>query len=339
MPTRRLVSLVILASLAASARAQLLSPYATRVVAYDTRGNAGGGVFAPNNLLGAPQGGGLAQGSLHVHTLGVGGEATLGFDVTIVDGPGCDLIVAENAFLTGGLDVFAEAVFVEVSSDGANFARFPSRYVGPATSPGPYGTRPHGSFSGLAGQTPVLAGSAQAPNADPRDVVESGGDAFDLADLASHPLVAQRLVDLRAIRFVRLVDVRSGLDLDSNGTPILDAGAGSADVDAVIAIHVAEEPAPRGPSVAVRMRPDGTFDLEFGDPDGLADLDLATLRVAAFGQPIDAAALLGALAVTTLTTERIVFTWPYPLPADLRLRVAASVKDRAGARSGDARTR
>lgn len=86
----------------AALQAQLPSPFATRVVSFDTRGNAGGGVFQSSNLLGAPRGGGLAQGSLHVHSLGIGGEATLGFDVTIVDGPGCDLIVSENAFLASG---------------------------------------------------------------------------------------------------------------------------------------------------------------------------------------------------------------------------------------------
>lgn len=205
--------------------------------------------------------------------------------------------------------------------------------------PGGSWVLPHGSFDGLAGQTPVLAGSAATPQADARDVVAAGGDAFDLADLAAHPLVLQRLVDLMAIRFVRLLDVRSGLDVDSLGVPILDATSGSADVDAITAIHFAEDPSPRGPVVDVRVRADGSFDLEFGDPDGLADLDLSTLRIALFGQPIDLGALLSALTITTLTQDRIVLTWPFALPAELRLRVAASVKDVAGHRSGDARTR
>jgi hypothetical protein len=334
-------SVVLLAACCAATTlpAQQLSPHASRVVAVDTRGNAGGGIFAPANLLGAPRGGGLAMGSLHVHSLGIGGEVTLGFDVTLVDGPGADLLVAENPFAAGGLDVFAEAVFVEISSDGLVFARLPSRYAGPASPAGPLGVRPIGSYAGLAGQAPVWAGSAATPQADPRDVVEAGGDAFDFADLAAHPLVVQGRVDLRAIHWVRLIDVRSGQDLDTQGIPILDAESGSADIDALTAIHFAEDPQPNGPRVDVRVRSDGSFDLEFADPDGLADLDLATLRIALFGRPIEPAALLGALGITTLTNDRIVFTWPHALPPELRLHVAASVKDRAGARSGDARVR
>ncbi len=61
-----------------------------------------------------------------VVSLGDGGHALLTFDITISDGPGPDLAVFENAFLVGGpTNVFAELGFVEVSSDGVNFARFP----------------------------------------------------------------------------------------------------------------------------------------------------------------------------------------------------------------------
>lgn len=324
---------VLAAALFAAASVGQNSPFAARVIAFDTRGNAGGGIFAPANMLGAPQGGGLGQGSLHVHSLGSGGWATLGFDVTIVDGPGCDLIVSENAFSAGGFDVFAEAVYVAVSSDGVNFARFPSRYAGPGWAAGALGVRPHGSYAGLAGQSPVF------PFTDPRDVVDAGGDAFDLADLGGDPLVVLGVVDLQAIHFVRLTDVRSGIDRDSNGVPILDAESGSADIDAVTAVHFVGALDPREPVVDVRVRPDGTFDVDLSDPDGLGDLDWGTLRLGLFGRPVDPSAILGACSITTLGPDRVVFTWPFALPADLRFRLAVSVKDRAGHRSGDARTR
>ena len=115
----------------ASVSAQTKSPFATKVVASFTNNNAGGGIFKVQNALGAPRGGGLWAGSTHVHSLGAGGFLTLGFDVTITDGPGADLVVFENPFLTGaGSAVFAEAIYVEVSSDGKQFARFRSDYYG-----------------------------------------------------------------------------------------------------------------------------------------------------------------------------------------------------------------
>ncbi|MGE0142183.1 MAG: hypothetical protein AB7I19_10015 [Planctomycetota bacterium] len=313
--------------------AQTPSAFATAVVAFDTRGGAGGGIFSPTLALGAPQGGGLGVGSTHVHTLGIGGFLTLGFDSPITDGPGVDFLVAENPFLAGGTAVFAEAVFVEVSSDGVHFARFPSRYVGPPTSAGPLGVRPHASFVNLAGQNPVL------PTGDPRDPVLAGGDAFDLDDLASAPEVLAGLVDLSAIAQVRLIDVRSGLDVDSNGAPIRDAESGSADIDGVTVLHFAGQLDPRAPQVAVRLRPDGTFDLELRDVDGLSDIDWASLHLAVFGQPIDPTPLLSAMTWSVPSMDRVVFSWPWPLPTELRLQITLSIRDRAGLRGADAATR
>lgn len=109
-----------------------------------------------------------------------------------------------------------------------------SRYFGPPAPPGAFGVVPIGSYSGLAGQHPVLATS---PTADPRDVCEAEGDAFDLADLAAEPSVLAGLVDLQAITHVRRVDAVSGMSLDSSGARIFDPGSGSADVDAVTVIH------------------------------------------------------------------------------------------------------
>ncbi len=66
---------------------------------------------------------GPAEGtSYDVYCFGRGGEATLTFSAGIRDGDGYDFAVFENAFN----DTFLELAFVEVSSDGRNFVRFPN---------------------------------------------------------------------------------------------------------------------------------------------------------------------------------------------------------------------
>ncbi len=57
-----------------------------------------------------------------VLSLGDGGVATLTFDTIISDHIGWDFAVFENSFSDG----FLELAYVEVSSDGVNFVRFPS---------------------------------------------------------------------------------------------------------------------------------------------------------------------------------------------------------------------
>jgi hypothetical protein len=62
-----------------------------------------------------------------VVSLGDAGEATLTFASPIVNGAGFDFAVFENGFWAGGSGLaFLEYAFVEVSSDGIHFVRFPS---------------------------------------------------------------------------------------------------------------------------------------------------------------------------------------------------------------------
>ncbi|HEB53148.1 MAG TPA: hypothetical protein ENI87_07840 [bacterium] len=331
-PTRFCVATALCALAVSTPLAAQAGVFATSVVSSNTNGNAGGGIFQPSNALGAP------LGSTDVHSLGIGGDLVLGFSVPIVDGPGADLIVAENPFrLTSDpLATFAEVLFVEVSSDGVHFARFPSRYFGPPVQPGAFGTVPVGTYAGLAGQTPVLANQ---PGADPQDVVEAGGDAFDLADLAGDPLVRSGLVDLQAITQVRLVDVVSGLSTDSGGTPIFDPGAGSADVDAVTAIHQQGTVSANGPSVAITITAQGLIKLRIEDPDGWADLDPSSLRAAISGIPVAAGGLFGALTMVQADSLGFTLVQTQPLPPSLLFTLSVSLKDRAGHRSGLTRVR
>ncbi|MFK7742363.1 MAG: hypothetical protein AB8H80_18765 [Planctomycetota bacterium] len=307
--------------------------FADGVASSNTNGGAGGGVFLPSNALGAP------MGSTVTHSLGIQGDLTVTFSTAITNGPGADLIVSENPFrsFTTPDESFAEVCFVEVSSNGTDFVRFPARYFGPAVQPGAFGFIGVGVYSGLAGQTPVLVPSD--PSADPRDVCEAGGDSFDLQDLAGEPLVLTGTVNILAITHVRLVDVESGVSLDATGTPIFDPGAGSADIDAVTAIHQVGSTTSDNPEVELSVQQDGTMMLRLSDPNGRGDLDPQSLRAAVWGLPIDAGGLLSAFTLQTVDANGYTLVQSAPLPSELVFTLSFSLKDLAGNRSGMTRTR
>ncbi len=130
-------------------------------------------------------------------SLGYGGEALITFDRPIRDGEGYDFAVFENGFSS----TFLELAFVEVSSDGENFFRFPSTSL----STGVYDVQAE-HYNNLAGKYEV-----------------GYGTPFDLSDLQDD----ERL-DKNAVRFVRLIDVNEGIDTDAEGNVIFDSpGAGS----------------------------------------------------------------------------------------------------------------
>ncbi len=318
--------------------AQTPSIYATKVVAFH-KGN-GWGIFKTSNVLGPPSGAGYGGGSTHVLSLGAGGSVTLGFDVTITDGPGDDFLVFENPFYVGrSFRSFAELFFVEVSSNGKDFARFPSVYGGPPSSPGAFGTLQAGCCSGLGGMTPVAADPARRPWIDPADPCEAGGDSFDLADLRNHPLVKAGRVDLGKVRYLRLVDIVSGKEKDSRGRTIYDPGGplGSADIDAVAVIHHTKNLTPRGPRVEV------TFDKDkvrvvFSDPDGLSDLDPSTLHASLEGYSVPASSLLGCFRAASYSPKRVEFVLA-GLPPGFPFTIGFSVRDRSGAFSASRRSR
>ncbi len=313
--------------------------HASGVFSLNNKGQLGGGIFVPSNALGPPSGGGLGSGSKDVYSLGIGGHLTLGLSVVLTDGPGADFIVSENPFQFNPGESFSEMAFVEVSSDGVQFVRFPSAYYGPPVDPGPFGVVTVGTYSGLAGATPVLAGNPMGPPADPQDVVEAGGDAFDLRDLKDDPLVLGGQVDLRAITQIRLVDAVSGADLDSRGLRIFDPGSGSADIDAVTVIHHQGNVLGNGPHIALTIPRDGRFELIIEDPDGWQDLDPTSLRASVRGVPVPVTDILGLTTVTRADQFGFTLQFPLALPRNLIFQLAFSVKDRSGQRSGASRAR
>lgn len=152
------------------------------------------------------------------------GYLTVTFPSGVQDGPGPDFAVFENggAFFAEP-HRFAELAYVEVSSNGADFARFPSVALNTESD------LLTGFGRGFAGVDVTnvynLAGKHEA----------GYGTPFDLAELAADPLVVGGQVDVSNIQYVRLVDVPgNGTFLDSLGNPILDpwttgGGAGGFD--------------------------------------------------------------------------------------------------------------
>lgn len=164
---------------------------------------------------------GPAEGNaFDVVALGEGGRITLQFEPPIADGKGFDFAVFENSFS----DDFLELAWVEVSSDGRHFVRFPSlsRVADPI---GPYGTLAPTLIDGFAGK-----------------YRQGFGTPFDLGVLREAPEVLSKTVDLAAIRAVRLLDVvGDGTHPDCQDHPIYDpyptTGSAGFDLDAIAVLH------------------------------------------------------------------------------------------------------
>ena len=155
----------------------------------------------------------------------------------------------------------------------------------------------------------------------------------------THASVLSGAVDLQDIRQVRLVDVRDGIDRDSRGVLIYDPGSGSADIDAVTAIHDTASVSASGPSVDVTVPSDGAFEISIHDPDGWQDLDPASLRVALWGVEVRFVDLMALMYPTQITATGFTLKLRGTLPTGFAIRVSASVRDLSGHRSGDARSR
>lgn len=185
-------------------------PYATQVVTFRPGAGAGFGQDGlPGVVTGPPAPGLPSAGSLDVLSLGVDGEIVLGFGGRrIIDGPGADLVVFENAFWVAGDSSrpFAELGAVAVSLDGETWQEFPC-------DPG----REGGFDPGCAGWRPRL--QYDACDQVPLDPALCGGDPFDLADLG-----------LAEARYVRVRDLAGGA-----------APTAGFDLDSVGAVHLSEE--------------------------------------------------------------------------------------------------
>lgn len=161
-------------------------------------------------------------------SLGDSGVAVLTFASDIYNGPGADFAVFENGFLNPNNleESFMELAFVEVSSDGVNYVRFPASSLTDT---------PQVPMAGVfmnARKVNNLAGK----------YISNFGTPFDLEELKNEPGL-----DVGHITHIRLVDVVGSLgnhasrDKDSNiindpyPSPI--AGCGF-DLDAVGVLYM-----------------------------------------------------------------------------------------------------
>jgi hypothetical protein len=166
---------------------------------------------------------GPAEGnSIDIVSLGDSGIAILTFTRPIRDEEGPDFAVFENGFA----DNYLELAFVEVSSNGVDFVRFPTISEVPTVQQiGPFEFSDCRYIHNLAGK-----------------YRQGYGTPFDLAELQSNSAL-----DISAITHVKIIDVIGSINdswgsPDSQGTMINDLfptpfESGGFDLDAVAVIH------------------------------------------------------------------------------------------------------
>jgi hypothetical protein len=161
-------------------------------------------------------------GTTGVVSLGDGGIAVLQFASPVKDDTGPDFAVFENSFD----DSFLELGFVEVSSDGSNWFRFPAvSNTDATTQTGSFGATDPVKINNLAGK---YRGQYGTP--------------FDLADITDN-----LLLDKQAITHVKIIDVVGCIQTqyctrDVNNNKVNDPwptafGSGGFDLDAVGVIN------------------------------------------------------------------------------------------------------
>lgn len=195
---------IVIATAAVSAQQRIGADTVVLLMPGSGQNSGQGLVFFPRNVLGLPDSAASADRPVtdprSICSIGLGGEIILGFaGHAVVDRPGPDLVVYENAFTYGGGRIYAEPAAVSVSADGLTWTPFACDAA---------------TLRGCAGVTPTDA-----------SLVYGGGDAFDLAD-----------VGVDSIRWVRIVDITQRI-LDDPLHRFFDPTLSGFDLDAVVALH------------------------------------------------------------------------------------------------------
>lgn len=173
--------------------------------------------------------------SFDVVSLGSGGQITLTFNNPIRNGPGADFAVFENSFS----DTFLELGWVEVSTDGVHYVRFPNF----SFTPEPTGSVDPTFVHGLASKYR----QGQGTPFDLEELAVAYQSALAETDAFSPEFEEQLEVNyphlnLEEIRYVRIIDiVGDGRALDAEGLAIYDpyptSGSAGLDLEAVAVIH------------------------------------------------------------------------------------------------------
>ena len=197
--------------------------WATAVADYEPAPGVDGIWTDPNYALGPATGDRLdivSLGDLSRQQIDQGmppGRITLSFEEPIRQQDGYEFVVFENGFTsdaswaTGSVagQMFAELGYVEVSTNGVDFARFPA--VSLALEPlGSYGTIEISNVYNLAGKHP-----------------NGTGTPFDLQEIADEPNVVSGLVDINDIRYVRIVDIPGSGDFYDEAMAHIDPASGA----------------------------------------------------------------------------------------------------------------
>ncbi len=147
------------------------------------------------------------------------GQITVGFGRAIANGPGADLAIFENGFLAFAGGLMGELAYVEVSTDGQHFSRFPSVSL-TANPVGMLGAIDPTNVYNLAGKH-VNNNSAGGASFN-----GCYGTPFDLDDLSEDAMVQDGSVDLYNIQYVRLVDIPGSGDFADDAGELIDPATG-----------------------------------------------------------------------------------------------------------------
>jgi Domain of unknown function (DUF4465) len=202
--------------------------WATAVVSYKPAPGVDPQWADPNKALGPVTGDKLdivSLGDLSQEQISQGvppGQITLSFDEPIRQANGYDFVVFENGFVSDANSangsvagqMFTELGYVEVSSNGIDFVRFPAVSLTPAPT-GAYGTLEISNVYNLAGKHPNAGGVCT-------------GTPFDLQDIAGDPNVVSGLVDINDIRYVRIIDIPGSGDFYDDASTQIDPSSGPA---------------------------------------------------------------------------------------------------------------
>jgi len=219
--------------------------------------NGQGPVFFPLNVFSGPSR--VATTTVpdtdprEICSIGLGGSIVLGYRAgLVVNGPGADLLVVENAFSYSTSRVYAEPARVEVSADGVTWIAFPFDSL---------------TLVGCAGVTP-------------------GGDSFDLALIGVDSIRWIRLTDITSIIITNTKHpfydpTLTGFDLDVvMGLHVVDAAFSPTLTDDVLSALVRVD-APRPSKLSVfDIR--GLLISQVSNSIGVTYLDLATLPGGAY---------------------------------------------------------